>query len=120
MILFKPEHKEMILRKKKTQTRRTGQRRWNVGSIHQAKLDYRKGSQAFAYIRIIAVREEFLGMITDEDARREGYPSIKAYRKIFKRIYGHWDPHMPVWVVDFELVSEAEYLAQKTIRKGAA
>ena len=119
MILFRPEHQLMILRKRKTQTRRTGDKRWNIGTIHQAKTNYKRGSQPFAYIRIIAVRQEFLGMITDEDAHREGYPHIKAYKKIFKKIYGHWDPHMPVWVIDFELASEADYLSQKS-GKGAA
>ena len=80
MILFKPEHKEAIKRRKKTQTRRIGKKRWNVGSIHQAKLDYRKGSEAFAYLRITGVREEFLGQITDADAKR-GLPTHSGLQK---------------------------------------
>jgi hypothetical protein len=34
MILFKKEHKDLILADIKTQTRRTGNKRWNVGAIH--------------------------------------------------------------------------------------
>jgi len=116
MLLFKPDHVELIKRRKKTQTRRTWANcRVKVGSIHQAKTSFKKGEQPFAYILITAVRQEFLGQITDEDARKEGYPHVPGYKRAFKRIYGRWDPHELVWVVDFELATEAEYLD-----KGAA
>ncbi len=114
MLLFKPEHVEPIKRRKKTQTRRTWANcRAKVGSIHQAKTSFKKGEQPFAYIRITAARQEFLGQITDEDARKEGYPHVPAYKKAFKQIYGHWNPHELVWVIDFELVTEAEYLGER-------
>jgi len=116
VMLFKPEHAQMILRRKKTQTRRTGKKRWKVGKIYQAKTGHR-GSEPFAYLLITGLRQEFLGQITDQDACREGYPHIPGYRKIWKKINGRWDPHQLVWVVDFELATEVEYQAQ---RKGAA
>ncbi|NHM27119.1 hypothetical protein G7K71_09000 [Desulfofundulus sp. TPOSR] len=50
-------------------------------------------------MRVTAVRRERLGDITKEDVRREGYPSVKAYREAFERIYGYWDPDSEVWVV---------------------
>lgn len=99
MILFKPEHVGPIQRREKTQTRR-------IGSIHQAKTNFKKGSKPFAHLRIKAVREEPLGCISEDDARREGYPSVEAYKEVFKRIYKKWDPDLPVWVVDFEVVGE--------------
>lgn len=117
MFLFKHDHVQMIQRKKKTQTRRTGKKRWSVGKIYQAKTSFTKGENPFAYLRVTGLREEFLGQISDEDARREGYPHVPAYRRVFKKIYGHWDPHQPVWVIDFEVATEADYLAQ---HKGAA
>ncbi|NPV80716.1 MAG: ASCH domain-containing protein [Firmicutes bacterium] len=102
MILFKPEHVEPILAGRKTQTRRVGKKRWNVGSIHQARLNYY--AKPFARIKILAVRQERLGDISEEDARREGYGSVEEYRKVFERIYGRWVPDEMVWAIDFEVV----------------
>jgi hypothetical protein len=106
VILFKPEHVGPILRREKIQTRRIGKRRWRVGSIHQAKINFKKGSKTFAHLRIKVVRKEPLGCISEEDARKEGYPSVEAYKEVFKRIYKKWDPDLLVWVVDFEVVGE--------------
>lgn len=112
-MLFKPEHILPIQRKKKTQTRRTGKKRWSIGKIYQCKTSFKKGEEPFAYIRITSLRQEFLGQISDQDAKREGYPHVPAYKKIFKEIYGHWNPHELVWVVDFEVATKTEYLAQR-------
>lgn len=106
MILFKPEHVDPIKKREKTQTRRRGKWRWKVGAIHQAKLNFKKGSKPFANLLIKAVREERLGDISEEDARREGYPTVEVYIDAYKRIYGGWDPDEVIWVVDFELVEE--------------
>jgi len=105
VILFKPEHVEPILNGTKTETRRTGAKRWNVGSVHQCKLNY--VSEPFARVRILGVRREPLGALNDDDARAEGYESVDAYRRAFEDIYGFWDGDRLVWVVRFELV-EAE------------
>ncbi|MFA4834944.1 MAG: ASCH domain-containing protein [Dehalococcoidia bacterium] len=101
MILFKPEHVPMILDDTKTQTRRKGKRRWKVGSVHQAKTNFKKDS-TFASVRILAVREELLGCITTEDAKAEGYNSIAEYKEVFIKIYGQWTPEEVIHVVDFE------------------
>ncbi|WP_423219802.1 hypothetical protein [Desulfofundulus australicus] len=42
-------------------------------------------------MRIIAVRRERLDDIKEDDARKEGYPSVETYREAFERIYGFWD-----------------------------
>ncbi|MEW6016517.1 MAG: ASCH domain-containing protein [Pseudomonadota bacterium] len=104
MILFKPEHVQPILEGRKTQTRRTGKRRWNVGAVHQARTAI--FGEPFARLRIKDVHQESLGEIDEADARAEGYPSVAAYREAFTRIYGKWDDLMKVWVVDFEAVEE--------------
>lgn len=94
MILFKPEHVELILSGQKTQTRHTGKKRWRIGSVHQCRLNYR--GEPFAHVRITGVRREKLGAISEADAKKEGYPSVEAYREAFTRIYGFWDPDMEV------------------------
>lgn len=106
MILFKPEHVEPILSGRKTQTRRTGAKRWKVGSVHQARLNYY--AKPFAYLRIVSVRQERLGDISGDDAKREGYPTAEAYKEVFKRIYGWWNPDAEVWVIDFAIESYPE------------
>lgn len=113
MILFKPEHVKPILRREKTQTRRLGNKRWNVGAVHQCKLNFMKG-EPFARVRILGVRKERLGSITPAGARAEGYASAHEYLMAFHKIN-----RVPleaatrvkvenamVWAVDFELVEE--------------
>jgi len=101
LILFKPEHVGPILSGQKTQTRRTGKKRWRVGSVHQCRLNYRV--EPFARGRITRVRRKKLGAISEADDKKEGYPSVGSYREAFTRIYGFWDPNVEVWVVDFVL-----------------
>ncbi len=106
MILFKQvlRHPEMILKGKKTQTRRVGTKRWNVGAVHLAKTQM-LSTEYFAKILITGVRQERLGDITLEDAQKEGCKSVEEYIDIWKWINkGVWDPELIVWVIDFELV----------------
>lgn len=114
MILFREEHRQPILDDSKTQTRRLGKRRWNVGAIHQcytrpAWVKPNPGTP-FARVEIAAVRRERLGDISLEDARREGYASPAEYFKAFAAINGQTVPgpaddktfyNQSVWVVDF-------------------
>lgn len=105
MILFKQEHVRPILKGEKTQTRRVGTKRWNVGSIHQAKTQMLIKSY-FARLRILDVRQELLGDITPEDALKEGGYTVEEFIDVFDRINkktGGWSPDLMVWVVTFEL-----------------
>lgn len=103
MLLFKPEHVEPIRRGVKTQTRRRGNRRWNVGACHQCRTRL-FGEQPFAVVRVTAVRRQRLRAITAADVRAEGYATLADYRAVWESIYGPWRPNEMVWVVDFELV----------------
>ena len=104
MILFKEEHINPILRGRKTQTRRVGNKRWNVGAIHLAKKTM-LSTDYFCKIRILNVKQERLGDISLEDVNKEGYETIEEYISIWKWINkGVWDPELIVWVIDFELL----------------
>lgn len=103
MILFKPEHVAPILEGRKTQTRRVGSRRWNVGAVHQARTKMLDAGSTFARLSILDVRIEKLSAITPLDAWREGYESVPAYLAAFYRINGDADPDPHVWVVEFEV-----------------
>ena len=108
MILFKPEHVPMILDGTKTQTRRLGKKRWNVGAVHQART--KLFGEPFAGLRITGVRRQVLCEITYPEALAEGYQSINEYLDAFCRINGtprSFDVvNQEVWVVDFERVQE--------------
>ena len=108
MILFKPEHVEPILNGTKTQTRRTWKKpRAKVGSIHLAKRKM-LFKEYFARLEILAVYQERLGNISEEDAQAEGYPSKAAYLEAFARInkqsVGDDFFNQLVWVVRFRAV----------------
>ena len=107
LILFKPEHVQPILEGRKTQTRRLGQKRWNIGSIHQCKTRL-FGVDPFARVEILEVRREKLGDISEEDIRAEGYGLESGdYKRAWKRINGgKWEDDLEVWVVTFALAKE--------------
>lgn len=107
MILFKPMFVGPILAGTKTQTRRTGSKRWKIGSIHQAKTSYAKDA-VFAKLRIVAIRQEKLGEMTEADAVAEGFSCVMAFQNAFRSMYGTWDADQLVWVIDFELVKEED------------
>jgi hypothetical protein len=103
MILFKPEHVEPILSGRKTQTRRLGKKRWNVGAIHQARTRMLDASSCFASLKILAVEQEPLGWIDDYGAKLEGYESRGHYLQAWDRINGDTKLATPVWVIEFEV-----------------
>lgn len=49
---------------------------------------------------VVEVTERTLGDLTDADARREGSPSLEAYKERMKRVHGgnfEWDPSSTVY-----------------------
>lgn len=107
MILFIPEHVPLILSGRKTQTRRLGKPRWIVGAVHQAKTKL-FGAAPFAHLRIVEVRQEPLGAITEADAILEGCESVAEYRRVWEKINRVWTPGQRVNVVTFELAPAGE------------
>ena len=106
MILFKPEHVAPILGRRKTQTRRVGKKRWNVGAVHQCQTRMFDNLSVFAHVRIVGVDQEWLRSITMHDAIAEGYTGPGTYLDAFYRINKMaWDANPLVWVVYFDLVS---------------
>jgi len=106
MILFKPEHIAPILAKTKTQTRRLGKKRWNVGAVHQCQTRMLDNGSVFAHVRITGVRQEQLRSISHDDAVAEGYTGIGTYLTAFyeiNRMATDADPL--VWVVTLEIIT---------------
>lgn len=110
-MLFKPYHIPMIRSGSKTVTRREwddGYNRPTVGSIQIASDEmFTSDEDADCYIRILAVYDQPLGQMTDEDARKEGdYDALDDFREGYAKVYGKdaWDPSKVVTVVEFEYV----------------
>lgn len=102
-MLFKPEHKWMILNKVKTQTRRAWKKPMvKVGGIYKCKLklfdkDY------FAKIKVTKLYKQKLGDMSREDCKKEGYNAM-SFVKIWKDINGSWNPDLEVYVVEFKVI----------------
>lgn len=108
MILFKKFLVAQIQAGRKTETRRLGKKRWNVGTIHQVRQQYYQ-KVPDCHVRIINVYQERLSAITDEAVKREGLDMtpdefIAKFREINAGKAMENDPL--VWVVQFEKVEQ--------------
>ena len=89
---------KMVLAGEKTATRRNG-RYADPGEIMTLE-----GKQFV----IEHVYSQSLGELTDEDARREGYPTVEEYKQSILAYHPGmpWLPQMRVWVHEFSPVQE--------------
>ena len=89
---------KMVLAGEKTATRRNG-RYADPGEIMTLE-----GKQ-FVIERVYS---QSLGELTDEDARREGYPTVEEYKQSILAYHPGmpWLPQMRVWVHEFSPVQE--------------
>lgn len=115
MVLFKPRHAPLILRKLKWQTRRAWKKpRAKVGSLHWAQLKMFDPASRFARLHILKVWQEPLGKISRADAKAEGgnldpdgkfepYDK-KAFLSVFDYINGPGMYEELVYAIEFEVV----------------
>ncbi|MGP4042166.1 ASCH domain-containing protein [Gracilibacillus sp. D59] len=88
-----PADVDKVLKGIKSATRRNG-RYADIGEMMELK------DKKF---RIDNVYKQKLGELTDEDANREGYESLEAYKQAILSIHPNmpWLPEMEVWVHEF-------------------
>lgn len=109
MLLFKPEHVQPILLGQKTETRRIWKsQRVKIGSTQLAKTQM-LSKDYFAKLTIVAVWQEKLGEITDDGAKREGYPNRELYLAKFAEINR-------VRIEDW--IDKSVYVIRFTVQKG--
>ena len=103
-MLFKTEHKEMILNGTKTSTRRAWKKPMvKVGGIYKAKLKM-ISKDYFAKIKVIKLFKQRLGDMDQEDILKEGYSFNYEFMDVWNKINGIYDPILEVYVIEFEVI----------------
>ena len=90
-MMFKKALPYKVLSGKKTQTRRDIKRRpgvqvFSVGQVIGVRVGYTKYIGA---IRIVRRRQENLGEISEEDAKKEGCDSVEEFKKTWINLFGN-------------------------------
>lgn len=107
-MLFSKQLMDKVLDGTKTVTRRLGDKRGNmkVGSFYTATDRSRWAKKGTPYrscrIEIISNTELPLGLITESDARLEGFKDIDEFKQYWvKHLRFEWNPLMCVWRIEF-------------------
>lgn len=60
------------------------------------------------HFEVTKVYRQALGDLTDQDARKEGFPNLSAYQKYITSLHPGmvWDPNAKVWTHEFVEVKE--------------
>lgn len=104
MALFKRKHIKKIFEGRKTQTRRIHKHTWKVGKVYGIRDRWFRKPQG--YILITRKFRQRLGDISLEDIKKEGYNSLREFRRAWEEIHGSWDPEQVVIVYEFKVVSK--------------
>lgn len=110
-MLFKKEHKEMILKGTKTATRRCWKKPMvKVGGIYKCK-EKMLSKDYFAKIIVTKLFKQRIGEMTLKDVKKEGYSSGIEFAEVFAKINkinknNRLHGNKKVYVIEFELVKE--------------
>lgn len=114
-MIFRKELAELILDGKKTATRRrmndNPRSPWFRGhcgyDLFQVfTINPGRGKKRVASAEVTCVYPQALKLMADEDARKEGFDSLDAFKEAWRQINGTFDPREYVWVVEFGLVDD--------------
>jgi hypothetical protein len=102
---------EQFINKTKTVTRRLGWKFLKPGDVLmgcEQVQGIKKGElKRLGLIRVVSVRRELLGQITDSDVVKEGFPDMDNYSFVdffIKEIKPHKGPSTPVTRIEFEYI----------------
>ncbi|MGQ9565314.1 MAG: ASCH domain-containing protein [Candidatus Bathyarchaeales archaeon] len=101
-LIFKREQLAKILSGEKTVTRRYDDS-FEVDVDYAARANLNE--KACVRVLITAKYKQQLGAMTLRDARKEGFRSLEAFKKAWKRCYHDWKPESWVWVYEFRVFS---------------
>ena len=103
MVLFKRRLLELVLQRRKTQTRRFSKYELTVGRIYPIKDNY--CGHPRGYIKITQKFKQRLGDISEPEAKAEGFNSIEDFQAYWESNIGDWNPELIVKAYEFELVT---------------
>lgn len=107
-MMFDKYTKDKILSKDKDITRRlpakNGRRPATPNATHKIKID--RTPKTYGHIKIISVRMEKLGDITESEAKREGFKSVREYLNYFKKVNKTDDLNTDIWRIEFKLMED--------------
>lgn len=111
-LLFKRQFITKIRKGTKTQTRRLKQPRLKIGKKYSLRENYK--TTLPDKILITDIYQQYLGDITPEDVKKEGFTTKKEFKEIWTDIYGEYAPEMYIWVVEFRYIDPTETFKEKT------
>ena len=111
-LLFKKQFINKIREGTKTQTRRLKQPKVKIGKTYKLRQDYR--THLPDRIRITDIYQQYLGDMTEEDIKNEGFIKNEEFTQTWTQIYGTYDPEEFIWVVEFRYIDPTETFKQKT------
>ena len=113
MLLFKKKFLPAIRSREKTQTIRL----WNVCRMKSGQRSYIPGA---GYIRVISVGPVELELLSDDDARPDGFATAEALRTELTTLYAdQLASGYQAYRICFELLSSDEQAAAVAQRKAA-
>ena len=93
---------DMVLQGRKTQTRRIIKTdKAPAKSGKSLAVQPGRGKKAVCHVKVIAVRKARLGDLSKEGAQAEGYENREDFIKVWKEMYGDFNPEQMVWVIEF-------------------
>ena len=102
MVLFKRPLLFLVLKRRKTQTRRIHKRELTEGRIYP--ITDRWFSKPKGYIKITRKYRQRLADITLEEIQKEGFNTLEEFKAAWIKINGSWNPDQTVIVYEFKLV----------------
>jgi len=94
---FTKVHADAIVCGKKTQTARRSKGRLAPGKIARVQVNH------YADIEIIRIEAKRLEAFTEQDAMREGGYTLEEFKRVWRGIYGKWNPNQEVYAIQFVL-----------------
>ena len=77
--------------------------KWRTGRSYAVQPG--RGKRAMARIRLLDIRYQLLGHVTEVEARAEGFSCLDEFERTWTTIHGRFNTEQPVWALEFRLLA---------------